>query len=711
MRFLFENLSDVRRCSCIADLLAADSVTLFLQGSKATHGSKTFVKALDDMFKPQPPTMQYEPGMMQGLRSLGCKASPPSSLFALFCRHAMFLSQVSDVGRLWAEFVRELRWYWENVDQLPAVCSQPPDHSTGYIEQKLCMLQLCIHRTRIAQQRKVNGTGISLSKTIKRQAFNKDRRLRLTATTKPNGRKSTSLIDFSLPPRTPPRSSAAARGDAPAAGSVAEQDVVRVGGHVVALSGDAGSEQVDEDVDFERHDGASDVSHDDGSVHSDEDVLSGQESDEGGQACGGDAPKQLRDDARDMQHDLHCHDSLETHPLPALSSSERAPPHSAASSSSAAGEGWDNLSPFADVDVVAAAAKDGGVGEGRIALLPLDGLLFHDVPMYEPELQPPSPFTEDTAAMQQQQMLALGVDQMASDTRSRMQTVQLHSDMCAFKAANPCAVFADFLRWYSPRDFICDQLEDYEPDRIERDGSGDVILTLGDASLLGLDVPAGAVPRIRGRISVRMLAPGNLWYTTWCESKPVAAANQKSIFDAVKEAEMVLHDLENITPRVLWQEMLLSSVASVHHSMSIAAGAQLDCVSSLLESAASQCCSTLPNLDGLDDAELSMSLPPLLDAFAQAEALVSSATSLVFKMRGCQADTLQALLRGKQQLLVDESSRLAAASVVGIGKSPPNYWRATVNSIPPDADPASSCRVTLAKSPLGLLKSTYAVRQ
>jgi hypothetical protein len=142
LRFLFENLSDVRRCASIADLLAADSVTLFLQGSKSSSGSKTFVKALDDMFKPQPPTMQYEAGLMQGLRSLGCKASPPSSLFALFCRHAMFLCQVSDVGRLWAEFVRELRWYWENVDQLPAVCNQPPDHSTGYIEQKLCMLQV-----------------------------------------------------------------------------------------------------------------------------------------------------------------------------------------------------------------------------------------------------------------------------------------------------------------------------------------------------------------------------------------------------------------------------------------------------------------------------------------------------------------------------------------------------------------------------------------
>jgi hypothetical protein len=150
LRFLFENFSDVRQCCGISDLLAADSVTLFLQGSKSAPGGKTFVKALDDMFTPQPLMMHYEPGVMQGLRSLGCKASPPTSLFATFCRHAMFLSQVSDVGRLWAEFVRELRWFWENTDQLPAVCSQAPDHSTGYIEQKLCMLQvLCSSSTRI----------------------------------------------------------------------------------------------------------------------------------------------------------------------------------------------------------------------------------------------------------------------------------------------------------------------------------------------------------------------------------------------------------------------------------------------------------------------------------------------------------------------------------------------------------------------------------
>jgi hypothetical protein len=49
LRFVFDSLSGIRRCSCIADVLAADSVMLFLQGSKAPPGSKSFVKALDDM--------------------------------------------------------------------------------------------------------------------------------------------------------------------------------------------------------------------------------------------------------------------------------------------------------------------------------------------------------------------------------------------------------------------------------------------------------------------------------------------------------------------------------------------------------------------------------------------------------------------------------------------------------------------------------------
>jgi hypothetical protein len=238
--------------------------------------------------------------------------------------------------------------------------------------------QLCIHRTRIAQQRKKNGAGISLSKTIKRQAFNKDRKRRLTATTKPNGRKSTSLIDFSLPPQTPPRSSSAARSNAPAAAAAARPDVVRVGGHVVALSGAAGADQGSEDVGIVHHDSLSDVSNDNGSVDSDTQRLSGDESDQGEQ----DLPRV--DDAAAPQQS-RSRKSPDSPSLTALSISaavEATPLHSATGGTCAAGEGWDSLSPFADVDAASASTTDGGGGEGRIALLPLDGLLFHDIPMY-----------------------------------------------------------------------------------------------------------------------------------------------------------------------------------------------------------------------------------------------------------------------------------------------------------------------------------------
>ena len=244
-----------------------------------------------------------------------------------------------------------------------------------------CTLQLCIHRTRIAQQRKTIGTGMSLTKTIKRQAFNKDRKLRLTATTKPNGRKSTSVIDFSLPPRTPPRSSSAAKADAAAvAAAVNGPDVVRVGGLVVALSSDAGIEQ------GAASDSASDVSQGDGSVHSDEDKFSGEESEEGERHHGGKSPVEPRGNDGAIPHELNSHDSPPNTATSSSAAAECAPSHSAAAAGSAAGEGWDSLAPFGDVDAAAAAAKDGGGGEGRIALLPVDGLLFHDVPMFEPPL-------------------------------------------------------------------------------------------------------------------------------------------------------------------------------------------------------------------------------------------------------------------------------------------------------------------------------------
>lgn len=73
----------------------------------------------------------------------------------------------------------------------------------------------------------------------------------------------------------------------------------------------------------------------------------------------------------------------------------------------------------------------------------------------------------------------------------------LACDMSAFKAANPKAVLEDFIRWYSPRDWV------------------------------------------NSRLSVRMSSPGNLWQKLWCEALPVPALEQKPLFQPQNEGEKV----------------------------------------------------------------------------------------------------------------------------------------------------------------------------
>ena len=53
-----------------------------------------------------------------------------------------------------------------------------------------------------------------------------------------------------------------------------------------------------------------------------------------------------------------------------------------------------------------------------------------------------------------QVLLQLGSDAEGSELRARMQSASLLSDMESFKAANPGAVLGDFVRWYSPRDWV-----------------------------------------------------------------------------------------------------------------------------------------------------------------------------------------------------------------------------------------------------------------
>jgi Rab3 GTPase-activating protein catalytic subunit len=71
--------------------------------------------------------------------------------------------------------------------------------------------------------------------------------------------------------------------------------------------------------------------------------------------------------------------------------------------------------------------------------------------------------------------------------------------MESFKAANPKAKLEDFIRWYSPRDWIISET----PDEFGRNGE----------------------------LSDRMKIPGNTWQNVWKSAKAVPARRQKRLFE------------------------------------------------------------------------------------------------------------------------------------------------------------------------------------
>lgn len=66
------------------------------------------------------------------------------------------------------------------------------------------------------------------------------------------------------------------------------------------------------------------------------------------------------------------------------------------------------------------------------------------------------------------------------------------------------------MRWYSPRDYIEEEVVDEKGNKV-----------------------------IRGELSARMKIPSNMWVEAWETAKPVPARRQKRLFDDTREAEKV----------------------------------------------------------------------------------------------------------------------------------------------------------------------------
>ncbi|KAK6144700.1 hypothetical protein DH2020_021520 [Rehmannia glutinosa] len=158
--------------------------------------------------------------------------------------------------------------------------------------------------------------------------------------------------------------------------------------------------------------------------------------------------------------------------------------------------------------------------------------------MHAPITQDPPPMTEDMHEERLRAAEALGDSFSFS---GQLEKDILASDMSAFKATNPDAVFEDFIRWHSPRDW-------------ENDDSEEVGVSQTDA----VKVSEVKWPP-RGRLSERMSDNGNSWRKIWNEAPPLPASEQKPLLDPNREGEKVLHYLETLRPYQLLEQMVCTA--------------------------------------------------------------------------------------------------------------------------------------------------------
>ncbi|GAY37796.1 hypothetical protein CUMW_031760 [Citrus unshiu] len=156
-----------------------------------------------------------------------------------------------------------------------------------------------------------------------------------------------------------------------------------------------------------------------------------------------------------------------------------------------------------------------------------------------------APFTQDaplmTEDMHEERLHAVEAFSNSFEFSAQLERDILLSDMSAFKAANPDAVFEDFIRWHSPGDWLNDDGKENGPSGIPAVE----------------DLKENWPPQ--GRLSQRMSEHGNLWRKIWNEAPAVPASEQKPLLDPNREGEKILHYLETLRPNDLLEQMVCTA--------------------------------------------------------------------------------------------------------------------------------------------------------
>ncbi|KAL6503631.1 hypothetical protein OROGR_025554 [Orobanche gracilis] len=221
-------------------------------------------------------------------------------------------------------------------------------------------------------------------------------------------------------------------------------------------------------------------------------------------------------------------------------------------------------------------------GNGSIGLAGSMMLLKSCKIMRAPITQDPSPMTED---MHEERLRAAEALGDCSSFSGQLEKDILASDMSAFKAANPDAVFEDFIRWHSPRD--------WENDDNEEDG----ISQTNTVKVAEVKWPP------RGRLSERMSDNGNSWRKSWNEALPFPASEQKPLLDPNREGEKVLHYLETLRPCLLLEQMVCTAFRAAADTLKQTSCSELKQMTTKMEQLYVTMASTLKYLQCNDIAQ------------------------------------------------------------------------------------------------------------
>ncbi|KAG0483608.1 hypothetical protein HPP92_011692 [Vanilla planifolia] len=191
----------------------------------------------------------------------------------------------------------------------------------------------------------------------------------------------------------------------------------------------------------------------------------------------------------------------------------------------------------------------------------------------------------------------------------------LASDMSAFKAANPDAVFEDFIRWHSPGDWENDDVDGMHT----RDAVESKISTWPP----------------KGRLSQRMSEHGNSWRQIWNASPALPASKQRPLFDPIREGEKILHYLETLQPQQLLVQMVCTAFRASADLLSRTAFGEFRLMKVKIEQLYHTLASTLRPLQEnrvVDKVEMFGDLNRLCTVFEHIENLVILAASVHHKL-------------------------------------------------------------------------------